>query len=143
MADIQQELASLLGRTCAVSIRRTDETPPRLSVIDVAVLVTGKDARKTAQDIGYIKERFPEVAQNLGLYKFPGRRQRDTPVANIRGAIELCLLLPGRHAARIRRQAAGLLTRRKSPRHMPQVSGIIFIQEYQIRLAETVDQSTF
>ena len=111
MADIQQELASLLGRTCAVSIRRTDETPPRLSVIDVAVLVTGKDARKTAQDIGYIKERFPEVAQNLGLYKFPGRRQRDTPVANIRGAIELCLLLPGRHAARIRRQAAGLLTR--------------------------------
>ena len=92
MADIPQELATLLGRPCAVSIRRTDERPPRLSAIDVSVLVTNKDARKTAQDIGYVKERFPEVAQNLGLYKFPGRRQRETPVVNVRGASaeELC-----------------------------------------------------
>ena len=111
MADIPQKLATLLGRTCAVRIRRTDEAPPRLSVIDVAILVTGKDARKTAQDIGYVKERFPEVAQNLGLYKFPGRRQRDTPVANIREVIELVLLLPGRHAARVRWEAASLITR--------------------------------
>ena len=109
MADIPQELATLLGRPGAVSIRRTDERPPRLSAIDVSILVTGKDARKTAQDIGYVKERFPEVARNLGLYKFPGRRQRETPVANIRGAIELVLLLPGRHAARVRREAASLL----------------------------------
>jgi hypothetical protein len=77
----------------------------------VAILVTGKDARKTAQDVGYVKERYPEVAQNLGLFKFPGRRQRETPVANIRGAVELVLLLPGHHAARIRRQAASLLVR--------------------------------
>ena len=111
MADIPQELATLLGRPCAVSIRRTDERPPRLSAIDVSVLVTNKDARKTAQDIGYVKERFPEVARNLGLYKFPGRRQRETPVVNVRGAIELVLLLPGRHAARVRREAASLLTR--------------------------------
>jgi hypothetical protein len=94
-----------------VSIRKTEETPPRISVIDVAILVTGKDARKTAQDVGYVKERYPEVAQNLGLFKFPGRRQRETPVANIRGAVELVLLLPGHHAARIRRQAASLLVR--------------------------------
>ena len=111
MEDVPQELATLLGRSCAVSIRRTDERPPRLSVIDVSILVTGKDARKTAQDIGYVKERFPEVAQNLGLYKFQGRRQRETPVANIRGAIELVFLLPGRHAARVRREAASLLAR--------------------------------
>jgi hypothetical protein len=110
MVDIQQ-LATLLGRGGAVSIRKTDETPPRLSVIDVAILVTGKDARKTAQDIGYVKERYPEVAQNLGLFKFPGRRQRETPVANIRGAVELVLLLPGHYAARIRHQAASLLVR--------------------------------
>lgn len=101
MADIQQ-LATILGTSGAVSIRKTDETPPRLSVIDVAILVTGKDARKTAQDIGYVRERFPEVAQNLGLFKFSGRRQRETPVANIRGAIELVLLLPERHAAQAR-----------------------------------------
>ena len=51
MADIQQ-LATLLGKEGAVSIRKTEETPPRISVIDVAILATGKDARKTAQDVG-------------------------------------------------------------------------------------------
>jgi hypothetical protein len=61
MADIQQ-LATILGTSGAVSIRKTDEAPPRLSVIDVAILATGADARKTAQDIGYARERFPEAA---------------------------------------------------------------------------------
>ena len=42
-----------------------------------------RKSRKTAQDIGYVKERFPEVPQNLGHYKFPGRRQQNTPVLNI------------------------------------------------------------
>ena len=46
----------------------TDESPPRLAMIDVATIVTGKDARKTAQDIGFVTDRHPEVAQNLGLY---------------------------------------------------------------------------
>jgi len=49
--------------------------------------------RTAAQDIGYVKERYPEVTQNLGLFKFPGSRQRETAVANIRGAVELLLLL--------------------------------------------------
>ena len=44
-------------------------------------------------------------------FKFPGRGQRNTPVAGVRGAIELVLLLPGRHAAQVRRQAAALLMR--------------------------------
>ena len=33
-------------------------------MVDMAVVITGKDARK---------DRHPEVAQNLGLYKFKGR----------------------------------------------------------------------
>ena len=40
MADIQRELAVLLGRE-TVRIRRTDEQPPRISVIDVAMAVSG------------------------------------------------------------------------------------------------------
>ena len=71
MADIQQ-LATILGTSGAVSIRKTDETPPRLSVIDVAILVTGKDARKTAQDIGYVRERFPEGPLQI-LWQAPAR----------------------------------------------------------------------
>ncbi len=101
-ADIRQQLATLLGRETVGPIRKTDEEPPRVSVIDVATLVTGKDARKAAQDVGFVKDRYPEVAQNLGLFKFPGRAQRNTPVATCRGVVELIMLLPGRHAARVR-----------------------------------------
>ena len=92
-------------------IRKTDETPPRISVIDVATLVTGKHARKAAQDVGFVKERYPEVAQNLGLFKFPGKAQRNTPVATCCGVVELVMLLPGRHAARVRQHASELLVR--------------------------------
>ena len=102
--NILTQLGSLLGKE-VVSLRTTDESPPRVAVIDVATMVTGKDARKTAQDIGFVRDRHPEVAQNLGLYKFNGRRQRNTHVATARGIIEIILLLPGRYAARVRRQA--------------------------------------
>ena len=37
-------------------------------------------ARKAAQDIGFVKDRHPKVAQHLDLYKFKGRRRRDPPV---------------------------------------------------------------
>ena len=95
--DILAQLAALLGKE-AVRIRKTEEERPRISVIDVATLVTGKDARKAAQDVGFVKTRYPEVAQNLGLFKFPGKAQRNTPVATCRGVVELVMLLPGRHA---------------------------------------------
>ena len=110
MADIQQELAKLLGRE-ALQIRKTREEPPRISVIDLATAITQKDATNAARDVGAVRERHPEVSQNLSDFKFPGRGQRETPVANIRGAVELVLLLPGRHAAQVRRQAASLLVR--------------------------------
>ena len=57
-----------------------------------------KHARKAAQDVGFVKERYPEVAQNLGLFKFPGKAQRNTPVATCCGVVELVMLLPGRRA---------------------------------------------
>ena len=108
--DILAQLAALLGKE-AVRIRKTEEERPRISVIDVATLVTGKDARKAAQDVGFVKTRYPEVAQNLGLFKFSGRAQRNTPVATCRGVVELVMLLPGRHAALVRKQACELLVR--------------------------------
>ena len=39
-----------------------------------------EDARKAAQDIGFVKDRYPEVAQNLGLFKFLCRAQRNRPL---------------------------------------------------------------
>ena len=110
MADVQAQLSKLLGRKVK-QVRKTDEAPPRISVIDVAVVITGKDANHAAQDVGYVKDRHPEVTQILGDFKFPGQGQKKTPVTNLRGAVELTFLLPGRHAAQVRRKAAELLCR--------------------------------
>ena len=80
--DIPAQLAALLGKEI-VRIRKTDESPPRISVIDVAVVITGKDANNAARAVGVVKDRYPEVTQNLSDFKFPGRGQRKTPVANL------------------------------------------------------------
>jgi hypothetical protein len=111
MADIPQQLAALLGRDNVAQIRKTDETPPRISVIDVATLITGKRARNAARDVGFVQERYPEVAQKLSHFVFPGQGQRNTPVTCAKGVIEIVMLLPGRMAAQVRRQASELLVR--------------------------------
>ena len=59
-----------------------------------------------------MKTTHPEVSPNCRKYRFRGRGQRLTPVmADTRSIVELILALPGRHAARVRRQAAKLLVR--------------------------------
>ena len=78
---VPTQLAALLGRE-AMQIRKTNDTPPWVSVIDVTVMITGKDAKTVARDLGALKDRYPEVSQNLRDLKFPGRRQRDTPVTD-------------------------------------------------------------
>ena len=115
--DIKTQLANILGRPLARigQIRKTDETPPRISVIDVVIVITGKNARNAARDVGFLKERYPDVTQKLSDVKLVdslGRRgQRSTPVTCATGIIEIVLLLPGRVAARVRRQTAELLCR--------------------------------
>jgi len=47
----------------------------------------------------------------LGDFKFRGQAQRKTAVIDVHGAVTLILLLPGSHAAGVRRQAAQLLVR--------------------------------
>jgi len=39
-------------------------------------------AKTVARDLGALKDRYPEVSQNLRDLKFSGRRQRDTPVTD-------------------------------------------------------------
>ena len=49
--------------------------------------------------------------ENIVLWQFPGERQRGTPVTDVRNIVELVMLLPGKRAATVRRQAAELLVR--------------------------------
>ncbi len=93
MADIHQQLVSLLGRD-VLQIRKTDENPPRISVVDVAIAITGKSQHDAAQDFRRISDHHPEVITNCSLYKFDGKRQRNTPVTDVRGIVEIIMLIP-------------------------------------------------
>ena len=108
--DIPTQLAALLGYTIK-RIRITDEVPPRISVIDLAAAITRKDANQAAEQVAYVRKRHPEVTDIFGDFKFRGQGQKKTAVAELRGAVELTFLLPGRHATRVRRQAAELFCR--------------------------------
>ena len=64
--DIPEQLAALMG-IASVRIRKTDEAPPRVSVIDVAVAVTGHDANYANQAVRNVCEEYPDVhEQNHG-----------------------------------------------------------------------------
>ena len=103
--DIPTQLGALLGREIA-RIRITDQTPPKVSVIDVVQAVTGKDARHAAEDVRSLCSSYPEVDGIFVLFRFPGQGQRDTPVTDAKGIVEVAMLLPGQQAARVRRRAA-------------------------------------
>ena len=113
MTDIHPQLAMLLGRDAKdiANIRKTCEVPPRVSVIDVTMAITGKDRNHAAEDFRRIIGSYPEVNANCVNLKFKGSGQRDTPVTDARGIVEIVMLLGGRQAARVRRQAAELLVR--------------------------------
>ena len=88
---------------------------------DVMDVITGC-AQNAQRDRKRLLDAFPEVTANcsnfnsevcqkLTHFKFPGRGQRDTPVADLPTIIEIIFLLPGKTAARIRSEAAKLLVR--------------------------------
>ena len=53
----------LLGRQ-KVQIWETDEDPPRISIIDVIAVVTGKDKNQAAEDLRRLTARHPDVKAN-------------------------------------------------------------------------------
>ena len=75
-------------------------------MIDVVQAIAGKDARHAAEDVRSLCSSYPEVDGIFVHLRFPGRGQRDTHVVDVRGIVEIVVLLPGQHAARVRRQAA-------------------------------------
>ena len=90
--DIPRQFAALLGRK-VVRIRKTDETPPRVSIIDVISAITGKDARQAALQLRRLVTQYPDVESNCIHVKFPdirGRKgQKDTPAACVKGVVEI------------------------------------------------------
>ena len=114
MADVQQQLSTLLG-TRVKQLRTTEESPPNISVIDVVAAITGLSSSNAAVAFTRLKNEHPDVTARCSHVKFRdsrGRRgQKDSPACDVRGIVEIIMLLPGRHAAHVRRQAAELLVR--------------------------------
>ena len=92
-------------------IRKTAEDPPRVAVYDVLQLVTGCSATNCSNVFCRVSEAFPEVLTNCSNFKFSGKGQRETPVAEARTIVEIIMVLPGRAAAQVRRAAAGVMVR--------------------------------
>ena len=113
MRAISDLMASLsqLSDGAVRGIRKTAEDPPRVSVLDVISAVTGLDTNHASTYYTRLQEQFPEVATNCGNFRFPGRGQRDTPVTCVKGTVTIVMLLPGRAAAHVRKQAASTLVR--------------------------------
>ena len=87
-------------------IRKTAEDPPRVSVIDTIAVITGHSPTVCSHTLQRLKESSPEVGSDWTNFRFAGRGQRDTPVADARGIVEVIMILPGRAAGQVRKAAA-------------------------------------
>ena len=92
-------------------IRKTAEDPPRVSILDVLSVVTGTSQQNCNAVWQRLQENFPEVTIQSCNFQFSGRGQRPTPVTDARGIVEVIMVLPGRAAGRVRKQAADVLVR--------------------------------
>ena len=87
MMDAFKEITqSSLGR-----IRKTSESPPRVSVYDVIGAITAKNSDDSGKAYRRLIEQFPEVRTAGPDFKFPGQGQRPTPVADARGITEIIM----------------------------------------------------
>ena len=113
MRAISDLMASLseLTEGAVRGIRKTAEDPPRVSVLDVIGAITDLDSSNCSNYYHRLAEQFPEVSRFCSNFKFPGRGQRDTPVTCAKGVVTIVMILPGRAAARVRKQAAQTLVR--------------------------------
>lgn len=90
-----------------VEVRFTDDG--RVSIYDAITFATGlKNAYSTWSRLA---ATHPEVLAKCENFKFPGRGQRETPVADLQAFLEILVVLPGRLAARVREEAVRTLIR--------------------------------
>ena len=79
----------------------------RFSVFDVLVAMGVSNNTKRAQEkLANIRS---EVTDNIGYFKFPGRGQRDTPVATEEEIYQILMQCPGAVADSFREWAAGII----------------------------------
>ena len=89
------------------TIRATEDR--RFSVYDVLVAFGVCDQPNCQKTLKRIQDKYPEVNPFCINFKFPGRGQRLTPVADEEGIYQILMLCPGKQGAAFRKWAAGLI----------------------------------
>ena len=110
ISDLMASLNSITDQTVR-HIRKTAETPPRVSVLDVIGIVTGHSPTVCSHTLQSLLQNYPEVGPRLSNFKFSGRGQRETHVADAYVITEIIMVLPGRAAGSVRKAAASVLVR--------------------------------
>lgn len=90
-------------------MRVTSGIPKRVSVFDLIAGMTG--SKNPQLSFKRLADEHPEVRTLSSDFTFTGQGQRATPVCDVKGAVRIMLLLPGRAAARFRESTAHLLIR--------------------------------
>ena len=96
MADIRPQLATLLRKNAKdiKNILKTDEIPPRVSIIDVVTAITQCSPSNAALTFARLKNDYPDVTTNCSDVKFPDARgrkgQKASPVTDARGIALQC-----------------------------------------------------
>lgn len=144
MRPISDLMASLMELTDGTvnQIRKTAEDPPRISVYDVLQLVTGCSANNCNPTFQRLVQNFPDVHSACSNFKFSGRGQKETPVTDARGIVDIIMVLPGKAAASVRRQASNVLVRYLGgdPTLVEEIAANRFAQE---ELSETDPNNCF
>jgi hypothetical protein len=108
--DLMMSLAQF-DEDSVQQIRKTAESPPRVSVYDVIRQLTNYSQANSAHLWERLQNTFPDVCTTCTNFKFSGRGQKDTPVTDAEGITQIIMLLPGRAAAIARQSAANVVVR--------------------------------
>ena len=96
------EVCQLLGVKQVVKVRTIGEgRDKKFSLIDVAMLVSGKASRHAAEDVKKVRQEYSELADFIGQFKFPGAGRHETPIADLRTTLLVVLRLRSKVAQRL------------------------------------------
>ena len=93
-----------------IKIRKTNETPPRVSVIDLIKAIMCCSSKYASEVLALKSKDYKEVSEKIGHLKFEGKGQQ-TPVTDVQGVVTIINLLPGEKAAMFRLKSADIIVR--------------------------------
>lgn len=128
---------ALNGKT----LRRTDEQPMRVSVIDWIMAITNKNQKQASQILLRILNHEPMLSIMVEWFQFPGQRQRFTPVTHARGLSSILSRMPCQHDNPEKAVADALAQKVSGRREVRVTSGSVDIvtSEYAIEVKYWTD----